>query len=127
MHIHKTAFAAAIANAVAVVGADNSSSGYSDHPSKFTTTYSPSANGFSTGACLNELYQQFRTDEDEEEEELICNNGSDKFWTRVQLKAPPTCVEGQNLMIEDLTFESRFMEDAHDFAVSTNAVHLHWN
>lgn len=81
---------------------------YSDTTTE--TTYFPSE-GFSTGLCLNDLYQAYHP-----ESTLTCTGN--KFWKTISLKAPPSCVEGQRLTVEELSFESEFVNDAYDFAVS---------
>ena len=61
------------------------------------------------GACLAELHGR---------DLLQCTASSSKFWTKVHLKAQPTCIDGRWLKVEGLTFETKFDEPAMDFAVS---------
>jgi hypothetical protein len=99
---------------VLALSSSSSSSSYV-HAGKYasetvTTSYFPE-NGYSTGTCLNSLYQVYHP-----ESTLTCEGN--KFWKTVSLKAPTECVMGQRLNIEELTFVSTFTSDAYDFAVS---------
>lgn len=82
--------------------------------------YNPTPQGFSTGQCLNTLYQVNHPDST-----LTCEGRNThglgtggKFWKRIQLKAPLTCIDGRRLLIEELNMESVFKVSMNDFAVS---------
>ena len=54
----------------------------------------------------------------------ITENGSvvskedNKFWKQVSLKAPPSCVDGRRLQIDELEINVEFYDSLRDFAVS---------
>ena len=76
-------------------------------------------------SCMNTKYQIDHT------ESLQClssstlgitENGSvvddDKFWKQISLKAPPSCVDGRRLKIDELEISVEFYDSLRDFAVS---------
>ena len=45
-------------------------------------------------------------------------DGNDKFWKQISLKAPPSCVDGRRLKIDELEISVEFYDSLRDFAVS---------
>ena len=65
---------------------------------------------YTTGPCMNELYQTKHFDN------LVCKSTT-KFWTKVSLKAQPTCIINRTLTVQELIFDAKFESDFRDFAV----------
>mmetsp|Transcript_2732 Transcript_2732/g.6861 ORF Transcript_2732/g.6861 Transcript_2732/m.6861 type:complete len:1343 (+) Transcript_2732:394-4422(+) len=115
--IHRAAVAAVLAAASAppLVSASKIDNTYQTVFGNPLPPYEPTSDGFSTGPCLDELFQDTRPSGP-----LTCDPAQrrkKKFWTKVSMKAPATCIEGRRLEIEDLEFESKFRESYRDFAV----------
>ena len=75
------------------------------------------SDGFEETGCLNALYQTSGVGLDP----LQCNatKKKGKFWRKVHVQLPKTCIDGRRLAIVDLHFEAYFKDvSKRDFSVS---------
>jgi len=83
-------------------------------PDRFLQSDSPDTFDYSSGACINELWQESRHPGN-----LTCSatNEVGKFWRSIHLRSLGFCEANTTLTITELEFISRFNDERLDFGV----------